>query len=150
MAGHGPLPKEHRQRERDTRRRERDSSTVYDDGEVRGPALDVPVGTAAAAWYERWRRAPQAALFLDTDWSRLQLLAPLVDAYFQRPTAGALGEIRLNEERLGATYADRLRTRIRVAHDDPAPVTPLHLAGRAEALALLAQRPALDEDEAPF
>lgn len=78
-------------------------SVLTPDGQLRGPEL---VGTFAAetkALHETWRRSPQAQLFQDTDWSRLALLAPIVEAYLRRPSAAALSEICMNEERLGAT-----------------------------------------------
>lgn len=121
---HAPKP--------DGQRRRRNAPThsdqvVTDDGELRGPALDGPYAAPTLAWYETWRRSPQAQLFEATDWSRLVLLAPIVDAYFRRPSAAALSEIRMNEERLGATVVDRMRARIRVDRDEEteADVVPL-------------------------
>ena len=104
---------------------------VVDDGLVRGPELAGEYGPETRAWYETWRRSPQAALFEATDWQRLTLLAAIVDRYFQRPSAAALSEVRMNEERLGATVVDRMRARIvvdrevEVVQDEPAGVTSL-------------------------
>lgn len=64
---------------------------------------------ATRKWYQTWTHAPQATLFTVTDWQRLQMLAPLVDAYFRAPRTQLMAEIRLNEERLGATVVDRKR-----------------------------------------
>lgn len=114
MAGRGPAPQQQHQRERDTRRRQADSVSVSQDGEIRGPELVGPFSEPTHDWYMDWRTAPQATLFTNTDWRRLLLLAPIVEAYFKKPSAAALSEIRLNEERLGATYVDRLRAKIRV------------------------------------
>lgn len=122
----GPLPQAQRQRERDTKRRAAEFETVRRDGELRGSALIGDFEPQTHEWHETWRRSPQAALFEETDWSRLRLLAVIVDGYFRRPSAAALSEIRMNEERLGATYADRLRNRIRVEDAEDASVTPLH------------------------
>jgi hypothetical protein len=88
------------------------------DGETRGPELLGAYSPETLAWYGTWRTAPQAQLFQDTDWSRLSLLAPIVEAYFRRPSAAALSEIRMNEERLGATVVDRMRARIRIQEPD--------------------------------
>lgn len=135
MAGRGPAPKQQHQRERDTRRRNADVVTVSDDGQLRGPDLLEATGREAwspmtLAWYNTWRRSPQAALFEATDWGRLLLLAPMVDYYVTgaKPSAAALSEIRLNEERLGATYVDRLRAKIAIERNDgpDATVTQLH------------------------
>lgn len=106
---------------------------VVDDGVVRGPELAGQYGPETLAWYGTWRSAPQAKLFLATDWSRLALLAPIVEAYFRRPSAAALSEIRMNEERLGATVVDRMRARIRVEDGDAAEVVPLRAVGDARA-----------------
>jgi len=127
----GPLPKAERQRARDTRRREGEFVTVTADGRTRGPALKGDYRPETHAWYQTWRKSPQAHLFEATDWNRLILMAPLVDAYFARPNAAGLSEIRLNEERLGALYGDRLRARMHIADDKPdavaglAAVTPI-------------------------
>lgn len=40
------------------------------------------------------------------------MLAPLVEAYWQDPRPALLAEIRLNEERLGATVRDRQSLRM--------------------------------------
>jgi hypothetical protein len=145
MAGRGPAPKETHQRERDTRRRQADSVTVAVDGELRGPDLVEETGRAdwdamTVAWYDRWRRSPQAQLFEDTDWGRLIMLAPIVDAYFTlKPSAAALSEIRLNEERLGATYVDRLRAKIKIDRSEQpvAEVVQLRDASREDVRARL-------------
>ncbi|GAA2230171.1 hypothetical protein N1031_06880 [Herbiconiux moechotypicola] len=137
----GPLPKEQHQRDRDTKRRKADVVEVKRDGEVRGrplPSAEL-YDQRTIAWHDTWRRSPQAQLFEETDWLRLELLAPLVDSNFRRPSAAALSEIRLNEERLGALYVDRLRAKIRIAEPESsghtAPV--LQLATRADAHARL-------------
>ncbi len=87
---------------------------VVADNRRRGPALVGEYGPETLAWYMTWRTSPQAQLFEATDWQRLQLLAPIVEGYYRKPSAAALGEIRMNEERLGATVVDRMRARIRV------------------------------------
>ena len=101
---------------------------VTDDGEIRGPELRGTFSDEVKIWHETWRRSPQAALFEETDWQRLQILASIVEAYFRRPSAAALSEIRMNEERLGATVTDRMRARIRVERDEvegDAPLAPV-------------------------
>ncbi|MFI7069561.1 phage terminase small subunit [Micromonospora sediminicola] len=95
------------------------------DDAVRGPELaELTAGREfrpeTTAWFETWRRSPQAAVFEATDWLRLATLAPIVDAYWRRPSAAALSEIRMNEERLGATVVDRMRARMRIETDEDA------------------------------
>jgi len=120
MAGNGPAPKSHHQRERDTRRRQADVVKVKRDGVIRGPELKGDYSERTLEWYETWRRSPQARLFEETDWLRLSLLAPVVEAHYRSATTATLAEIRLNEASLGATVVDRLRARIRVERDtDP-------------------------------
>lgn len=126
MAG-GPVPKD------PSRKQRRNADGAFTDI-VRGERPKNPPklpkvrsdGTKwrplTAEWFETWRSAEQATLFLPTDWNRLTMLAEIVDNYFIFPTKDLLGEIRLNEEKLGATVVDRLRARIRVVDDaDAAP-----------------------------
>jgi len=47
------------------------------------------------------------------------MLAPLVEAYWQDPKPALLAEIRLNEERLGATVRDRQSLRMTVEPGRP-------------------------------
>lgn len=61
------------------------------------------------AWWNAWVASPQASRFSSTDWLRLRMLAPLVEAYFKAPTTALMAEIRQNESKLGATAADRAR-----------------------------------------
>jgi hypothetical protein len=128
MAGNGPAPKETR------RRRNADvyggsQTVVTDDGELRGPALTGTWPEHVRSWYDTWRRSPQAAAFVATDWMRLRMLAPLVADYLERPHHMKLAEIRQNESLLGATHTDRLKARIKVEQpaeaETPAGVTAL-------------------------
>lgn len=97
-------------------------TTLTPDGIVRGP--DLPTATDRAwdpdvlRWYQTWRESAQAQLFTPTDWQRLALLAPLVEKHFSSPTGATMSEIRLNEERLGATVVDRMRARMVVTTGD--------------------------------
>lgn len=125
MAGNGPAPSPNR------RRRNADIyganitkiSPIPAD-EPRGPTLATAtqgqsltwkpeIQDLVGAWWTRWRLSGQAEMFLDTDWGRLALVAPLVASYYAHPTHLKLGEIRQNESLLGATVVDRLKARIR-------------------------------------
>ncbi|MDG4792690.1 hypothetical protein [Micromonospora sp. WMMD1082] len=117
---HAPKPEGQRRR----RNAPTHGETVLpaDDGTLRGPELaELTAGrefrAETVAWFDDWRRSPQAAIFERTDWRRLATLAPIVDAYWRRPSAAALSEIRMNEERLGATVVDRMRARMRIESD---------------------------------
>ncbi|MEU5976378.1 hypothetical protein [Streptomyces sp. NPDC047315] len=121
MAGYGPPPSERKVR-RNKDDFEEQAVTIVADDEVRGPELphSALYCPRTVDWYETWRRAPQAAVFVSTDWQRLQMLAPLVDAYFLEPSTKLLAEIRLSESLLGATHVDRMRGRITVELPKPA------------------------------
>lgn len=106
-----------------------DISLSHDD-EVRGPELAAITGrddwsAAVVAWYDTWRNSPQAQAFEATDWMRLGILAPIMEGYFKRPSAAALSEIRMNEERLGATVVDRMRARMKIAPEEPTGTAPV-------------------------
>nr|BFD90702.1 hypothetical protein KitaXyl93_20620 [Kitasatospora sp. Xyl93] len=111
MAGVGPTPSPNR------RRRNGDpvEGTVLPAGGFTGPAPDLPGGhdydSRTLSWYDTWKRSPQAATFLPTDWQRLHMLAQLVEAFWEEPKKELLAEIRLNEAALGGTAADRMRLR---------------------------------------
>lgn len=123
MAGNGPPPKENRRR-RNADTYSADPRVIKDDGEVRGPALVGDFPDAVRSWYDNWRRSPQAATFLMTDWMRLRMLVPLIADYLAKPTAMKLAEIRQNESLLGATHVDRLKARMKVERDPEPQETP--------------------------
>jgi hypothetical protein len=126
----GPAPKENRRRR---------NADTYSDVQVkvpptssalRGPGLDDVAGWMAdgwaaeeraliEAWWSTWRRSPLAEAFLETDWSRLAMLIPLVASYYAKPHYAKLAEIRQNESLLGATHVDRLKARIKVEKEQP-------------------------------
>lgn len=116
------------------------------DGEIRGLELVELTGrptwsAETLGWYDRWRKMPQAIHFEETDWGRLAMLAPIVEAYYRRPSAAALGEIRMSEERLGATLVDRQRARIRIddAQGEDAQILSLVPDARADLRRRMAQ-----------
>lgn len=134
MAGRGPAPKAQHQRARDTARRQAGAVVLEPDGELRGPELPEHITDphpATVEWWLVWRRSPQASLFEDTDWETLKRAARLVDDVWKAPraSAAAISELRLIEERLGATVADRQRLRVSISRPDEgaklAPVTDI-------------------------
>lgn len=115
MAGMGPPPKDPSQRRRrnaDTIERKRLDDQPRSHPPLPGADNYLP---QTISWYETWANSPQASRFLATDWQRLHMLAPLVDAYWMQPDKQIMSEIRLNEASLGATEADRLRLRWDIA-----------------------------------
>jgi hypothetical protein len=93
-----------------------------DPGKPKGRAPVLPrrraMLPATRAWYDTWARSPQASQFMATDWQRLHLLAMLVEDIFRtddpKLRKELLGELRLQEAKLGATPEDRLRLRWRL------------------------------------
>lgn len=66
-------------------------------------------------WFDVWADSPQAEHFQETDWLRLQMIAPLVERLMTNPNAASqllLAEIRQNESLLGGTVMDRMRLRM--------------------------------------
>lgn len=87
--------------------------------EVKGTAVSAPdlidrdeYSSNTLAWWDMWASSKQAEVFMPSDWIRLQMLAPLVEQYWLDPKGATLAEIRLNEERLGATVRDRQNLRM--------------------------------------
>lgn len=89
-----------------------------DTGEVYGAPLAGDWSPEVRDWHEEWRRVPWARDFEATDWRRLRLVAFALEQYLRRPGAALLSEIRMNEERLGATFTDRMRARIVLERDE--------------------------------
>lgn len=132
MAGNGPAPKANRRRRNADTYADVKTRVSASDSKLRGPTLKQAIGPAidgydpevvklVEAWWSTWRRSPLGEAFLDTDWSRLAMLAPLVASYYARPHHMVLAEIRQNESLLGATHVDRLKARIKVEREDPGP-----------------------------
>lgn len=115
MPGRGPLPKPDEQRQRTNPVPE--TTELALDASFKAPSLPGSSRFLAATrrWYRVWCGSVQAPQFIDTDWLRLHMLAQLVDAFYRTDNPAIakqlLGEIRLNEQKLGATPEDRLRLR---------------------------------------
>lgn len=125
MGGSGPPPADkRRRRNKDTYADVATTVAPPADDDLYGPELAGDWSDSTRAWHETWRRSPQAAAFLDTDWQRLAMIAPLVNRYFEAPDPKLFTEIRLNETLLGATHVDRLKGRIRVEKPRPAMTAP--------------------------
>lgn len=122
MAGSGPPPAENRRRRNADTYANVQARIDPADTTRRGPVLVGGWLPETLEWYDTWRRAPQAVLFVSTDWQRLRMLVPLVEDYFKKPHHLKLAEIRQSESLLGATHVDRLKGRIRVERPEPAPV----------------------------
>jgi hypothetical protein len=91
-------------------------------------------------WYDIWRTSPQSKQFIDTDWQRLGMVAYLLEQYLAEPKSTILSEIRLNEERLGATVVDRQRARMVIEPDDGKNAAVLSIVPGASAKERIAKR----------
>lgn len=117
MAGRGAAPKPQLTRPNDQARREKEIVNLASDGEVRGPEL--PAGEwheRTVAWWENWRRSPQAQMMSATDWDFLAETA----IFHSRLWNGEVSvgpELRLRTSKFGATVEDRLRLKIQVETD---------------------------------
>ena len=109
MAGRGPAPKGRRSRARD----EVQARQIEDDGEVRGPELpeDIEWHPRTVAWWDTWRRSPQAQQFTATDWSFLLDTALMHHTMWDKGRWEFAAELRLRAAKLGATVEDRMRLR---------------------------------------
>lgn len=120
MAGRGPAPKNPNQR----RRRNVTEPTVQlvADGETHGPDLpdthEWPAATTA--WWETWRRSPQASTFTETDWGFL-LDTAVLHAEFWLGDRSVASELRLRVAKFGATPEDRARLKISVGEPGAKP-----------------------------
>lgn len=132
-----------------------DTTTLVRDNILRGPSLEQATGRSedewlpqVAMWWNTWRASPQAQAFESTDWLRLATLAPIVESYWTKPTASALSEIRMNEERLGATVVDRMRARFKIEDsEDGRAAEVVSLADSREALKARLRAAPETEDE---
>jgi hypothetical protein len=114
MAGYGPAPKAKSHRGKDNQGLQR--VHVADDGEVRGVELpeDVDWHPRTVAWWETWRRSPQAQVMTPTDWDFLLDTALMHTAMWAKKQWALAAEVRLRVAKFGATPEDRLRLRLQI------------------------------------
>lgn len=139
MPGRGPAPKPTRSRPNDQARRDAETTTRTDDGEVRGfdlpsrmPGIVFGEGedryvesewpARTVAWWETWRRSPLTQGWGSTDWDFL-LDTALLHARLWLGEAKVAAELRLRVAKFGATPEDRMRLREQIATPAP-PTTP--------------------------
>lgn len=121
MAGVGRPPKGTRSRERDTRRREDETTTLTaTEGEVHGPELP-PEALNGEPWHpntiklwETLRRSPLLADEPELGWT---FLLDTMLMHHQMWTKGRFefaGELRLRLAKFGATPEDRMRLKVKI------------------------------------
>lgn len=102
--------------------------TLVETDELLGPDLpdDQTWCERTREWWNTWRRSPQAKVFLDTDWQYLLETASLHHEFWDEDTPSTqrvklASEIRMRVQSWGATYADRLKLRMRSPSPADAP-----------------------------
>jgi hypothetical protein len=125
MAGRGPAPKDPAKRRR-TNSDPKPTNIITPDDELRGP--DLPIDALpdheqwhprTRAWWNTWRRSPQAQTFTDTDWDFLIDTALMHHTMWSKGRWEFASELRLRAAKFGATPEDRMRLRMQV--DPPLP-----------------------------
>jgi hypothetical protein len=129
MAGRGPAPKDPEKRRR-TNADPVPTTTVSADGELRGPNLPIDVlpdheqwHPRTRAWWDTWRRSPQAQAFIATDWDFLLDTALMHHTMWSKGRWEFASELRLRAAKFGATPEDRARLRLQVS-PEPAGTRP--------------------------
>jgi hypothetical protein len=116
MAG-GRAPSPQLSRPNDQARREAASTKVAADGVLRGPELpDGEWHERTLAWWQTWRRSPQAQAFAETDWDVLAETA-LLHTRMWNGEVSIAPELRLRVAKFGATVEDRLRLKMLIQSD---------------------------------
>lgn len=123
MAPRGPAPKPAHLRQRANKKSTHATiEALPADSEI--PTIPNPDGRewhalTLQAWEHAWR-SPMASQWLETDRDALGRLALLWDQFYNRPGAGVMAEIRLQEQRYGLSPLDRSRLQWEVNRGDEA------------------------------
>jgi hypothetical protein len=125
MAGRGPAPKDPEKRRRTNADPVPTTVVTPDDG-LRGPplpddAISEPWHPRTLAWWDTWRRSPQAQTFVATDWDFLLDTALMHHTMWQKGRWEFASELRLRAAKFGATPEDRARLRMQVSEPGAKP-----------------------------
>lgn len=126
MAGRGAAPTKDRSQRVRPGKSVPTTTTISPDDELRGDplpadALKEPWHPRTLAWWETWRRSPQAQTFTATDWDFLLDTALMHHTMWTHGRWEFASELRLRAAKFGATPEDRMRLRLQVAPIEPAP-----------------------------
>ena len=118
MAGRGPAPKPAGRRARTNV--DPVPSTVLRFRRAEAPELpeDVEWHPRTRDWWAMWARSPQAATFVEADWSFLMDTALMHHAMWSKGQWTLAAEVRLRVAKFGATPEDRARLRMVFADAD--------------------------------
>lgn len=122
MAGIGPAPKPAHLRQRTNQKA--GSAMLEMPASSKVPVIPNPDGRTwhpltVQGWKHAWG-SPMASQWLKTDEDALGRLALLWDAFYQKPNATILAEIRLQEQRFGLSPLDRSRLQWEVSRAEEA------------------------------
>jgi hypothetical protein len=135
MPGTGRAPKPQLQSAAQQKRRDAITKRVAMDDQLRGPEL--PAGDwhpRTLAWWDTWRRSPQAQTFTVTDWDFLTDTA-LLHSMMWNGAERVAPELRLRVGKFGATPEDRLRLRVQIEDEvEQVAKTPVPKARKARLL----------------
>lgn len=147
----GPMPKDPALRQRRNKVSTRATLAVEDSPRRRAPAL--PKRADGKEWDHRtrayWRaiwHSPMAAEYLEADVHGLFMLAEMVEAFYQAPSAALLDSISRQRQCFGLTPLDRRRLQWEVERVEAvtqkkkgsAPPSPAEVEDRRAALRVLA------------
>lgn len=121
MAGRGPAPSASRSRRRDNDRREAETTTVVDQGELYGPDLPAGVLPNGEEWHSQtvalWNSLRRSALMADEPdlgWMVLIDTALMHHTMWSKGRWEFAAEVRLRLGKFGATPEDRQRLKVKV------------------------------------
>lgn len=118
MAGVGPAPKDPSRRAR--RNKDTIPQTILRFERAEPPDLpeDRDWHPRTRAWWEMWKRSPQAEVMVESDWYFLLDTALMHDAMWSKGQWTVSAEVRLRVAKYGATPEDRARLRMQFADAD--------------------------------
>jgi hypothetical protein len=122
MAGRGPAPKPAHLRQRTNKKASNAVLIAPDDPTIQpipNPDNRVWHPLTLQAWHHAWS-SPMASQWIETDADALGRLALLWDEFYQRPSADALKEIRLQSALFGLSPLDRSRLQWEVSRGEEA------------------------------
>lgn len=118
MAGRGPAPKPAGRRARTNADPVPQTLLRFERAEAPDLPEEIAWHSRTQAWWESWRRSPQADLMVETDWVFLLDTALMHHAMWTNGTWTLAAEVRLRVAKFGATPEDRARLRMAFADAD--------------------------------
>lgn len=118
MAGRGPAPKAAHRRARTNADAVPQTVLRFERAEAPDLPADIDWHPRTRAWWEMWRRSPQADVMIESDWYFLLDTALMHDAMWSKGQWTLAAEVRLRVAKFGATPEDRARLRLVFADAD--------------------------------